>query len=253
VRREWHCKFRFLRRILQPKTGMDEWFIKMYRSVLKWEWYDDIPAKVLFLHLLLTVNYADWRWHWIEVKKWCRITSLSKLSKECGLTLQQVRTAISKLKSTQEVTQFQHTDYTFLQVNNWDKYQWQSTQLPTRNQHRGNTEATTIEEGNKERKKEDTSYDESEEKIDLLITCWNETIPKWIQCRGITESIKTIWKRIRKKYQTHDEYSEAMSLALDNYVNDIKMRNKESNYYNHRFSLYEFLKQENWFQKFLNK
>jgi len=68
-----------------------------------------------------------------------------------------VRTAISKLKSTQEITQFQHTDYTFIQVNNWDIYQWQSTQLPTKKQHRGNTEVTTIEEGNKEIKKEDTT------------------------------------------------------------------------------------------------
>ena len=140
---------------------MDEWFIKIYRSILKWEWYDDIPAKVLFLHLLLTANYVDWRWHWVEVKKWCRITSLSKLAKECGLSVQQVRTAINKLKSTQEVTQFQHSDYTFIQVNNWDKYQWQSTQLPTNKQHRGNTEVTTIEEGKKVIRKEiDTNTSE---------------------------------------------------------------------------------------------
>lgn len=68
--------------------------------------------------------------------------------------MQQVRTAISKLKSTQEITHNQHTDYTFIQVNNWDKYQVQSTQIATRKQHGSNTEATTIEEGNKERKKE---------------------------------------------------------------------------------------------------
>jgi hypothetical protein len=107
---------------------------------------------------------------------------------------------------------------------------------------------------NKETKKQtNTIPDESEEKIGLLISCWNETIPKWIHCRGITESIKTIWKRIRKNYNTHEEYSDAMSLAIDNYVKDIHRRNKDSDYYNHRFSLYEFLKQENWFQKFLNK
>ena len=149
---------------------MDEWFIKMYRSILKWEWYDDMPTKVLFLHLLLTVNYTDWRWHWIEVKKWSRITSLSKLSKESGLTLQQVRTAISKLKSTQEITQFQHTDYTFIQVNNWDIYQWQSTQSSTQKQHDSNTEVTTIEESNKERREEYNSKD------DMYTQAWHLSI-----------------------------------------------------------------------------
>ena len=31
-------------------------YIKLYRSLLDWEWYDDTVTKCLFLHLLLTVN-----------------------------------------------------------------------------------------------------------------------------------------------------------------------------------------------------
>jgi len=44
-------------------------FVKLYRSMLKWEWYDDINVKVLFLHLLLKANYEDKRWRGIEIKK----------------------------------------------------------------------------------------------------------------------------------------------------------------------------------------
>ena len=34
-------------------------FIKLYRSMLQWEWYDDVNVKVLFLHLLLKANYEE--------------------------------------------------------------------------------------------------------------------------------------------------------------------------------------------------
>ena len=69
----------------------------------------------------------------------------------------QVRTALDKLKVTQEVTQYQHTDYTFLQLNNWGKYQEWVTQKVTQKQHSDNTAITTIEEGNKGIKEEDTN------------------------------------------------------------------------------------------------
>lgn len=37
-------------------------YIKLYRSLLDWEWYDDTVTKCLFLHLLLTVNAYDEDW-----------------------------------------------------------------------------------------------------------------------------------------------------------------------------------------------
>ncbi len=38
-------------------------WIKLYRKMKHWEWYDDIPTKVLFIELLLTVNSKDKQWH----------------------------------------------------------------------------------------------------------------------------------------------------------------------------------------------
>jgi hypothetical protein len=32
-------------------------YIKLYRSLLKWEWYDDSNVFRVFMHLLLTANY----------------------------------------------------------------------------------------------------------------------------------------------------------------------------------------------------
>lgn len=135
---------------------MDGW-IKLHRILLDWEWYNDIPTARLFVHLLLTVNHEDKLWRGQEVLKGERITSLSKLAKESHLSIQQVRTSIKRLKSTQELTQKQHKDFTHLKLNNWGKYQQTNTganTVLTRCQHGANTVLTTTKEGKKERKKE---------------------------------------------------------------------------------------------------
>ena len=37
-------------------------FIKIHRSLLEWEWYQDTNTKTVFIHLLLTANYKDKNW-----------------------------------------------------------------------------------------------------------------------------------------------------------------------------------------------
>lgn len=37
-------------------------YIKLYRQIVDWEWYDDIPTSRLFMHLLLKANYAEREW-----------------------------------------------------------------------------------------------------------------------------------------------------------------------------------------------
>lgn len=112
------------------ETNMDnQGWIKVHRSLLDWEWYDDINTKCLFLHLLLTANHKDQKWRGILIKKGERITSLSKLAEELKIGVQSVRTSLDKLKLTQEVTQYQHTQYTHISINNYDNYQ--QTNTPT--------------------------------------------------------------------------------------------------------------------------
>lgn len=37
----------------------NEGFIKLYRKMLEWGWYDDGPTKDVFIHLLLIASYED--------------------------------------------------------------------------------------------------------------------------------------------------------------------------------------------------
>ena len=98
-------------------------WIKLHRQILDWEWYSDINCSRLFIHLLLTANAKDKTWKGIEVKRGQLITSLQNLSVETGLTLQQLRTAIKKLKSTGELTTKSTNKFTLVRVVNWEQYQ----------------------------------------------------------------------------------------------------------------------------------
>ena len=102
-------------------------WIKLNRSILEWEWYDDINTKVLFIHLLLTVNYEPKKWHGITIDRGQRVVSLAELAEETGLSIQNIRTAINHLKSTGELTRTLTRTLTgqvpLVTVENYDKFQ----------------------------------------------------------------------------------------------------------------------------------
>lgn len=101
---------------------MEGW-IKLHRQILDWEWYDDINVKVLFLHLLLTANYEDKKWQGTTIKRGQLVTSRQHLAEQTGLSEQQVRTAINKLKSTNNITTKSTNKYTTVTIENYELYQ----------------------------------------------------------------------------------------------------------------------------------
>ena len=98
-------------------------YIKLYRSILDWEWYDDMPTKTLFLHLLLTVSIRSNQWHGIDVERGSRISSYDVLARETKLSVRQIRTAIKKLEKTGEVARCKYPKFTVFTVVNYDEYQ----------------------------------------------------------------------------------------------------------------------------------
>jgi DNA-binding transcriptional MerR regulator len=126
---------------------MSGW-LKLHRSLLEWEWYDDLPCRVLFLHLLIKANYQDGRWHGKPIQAGQFVTSLAKLSEETGLSIQQIRTALSKLESTKEVTSEQQANFRIITITKWLDYQTE--------QQASNKAATSEQQQyKKERKKEE--------------------------------------------------------------------------------------------------
>lgn len=98
-------------------------WIKIHRKMLKWEWYDDINVKTLFIHCLLKANYEDKNWRGSIVKRGAFITSLEHLSIETKMTKRQVITALDKLITTNEIKKEATNKYTMLTVLNYNTYQ----------------------------------------------------------------------------------------------------------------------------------
>ena len=167
---------------------MNESYIKLFRKFKEWEWYDDINTKVLFLHLLLSVNYKDKKWKGQEIKKGEIITSLNHLAEETKLTKQQIRTSLSKLKSTQEITYKSTHSYTHITLVNWGKYQCgeenitqQITHKSTNEQHSDNTAITLTKERKKEIKEENNICRYVEEAFARTLNPIEyETIESWL-------------------------------------------------------------------------
>lgn len=129
---------------------MKNGWIKIHYNLLNWEWYDDINTKTLFLHLLLMANWKDKKWHNVLIKRGSFVTSLGKLANQTGLSVQNVRTSLNKLKSTHEITSKTNNKYTYITINNFNDYQ-ETTNKLTNNQQTTNKQLTTTEEGKKDK------------------------------------------------------------------------------------------------------
>lgn len=102
-------------------------YIKLHRQILEWDWYGDINTKIVFIHLLLTVNYKPKKWHGIIIDRGQRVASLADLAEETGLTIRQIRTALEHLKATGELTKTMTSTATgqvpLITVENYTLYQ----------------------------------------------------------------------------------------------------------------------------------
>ena len=101
----------------------DNEYLKLFRKLVRWEWYTDVNTKTLFIHCLIRANWKDGSWRGIDYKRGQFITSLSSLSKETGLSVQNVRTALAHLELTGELTSQITNQYRLISVVNYDEYQ----------------------------------------------------------------------------------------------------------------------------------
>lgn len=124
-------------------------YIKLHRKLTEWEWYTDANTMRLFLHLLFLANWKDTRYKGYDIPRGSLVTGRKKLAEELKLSEQNVRTALSHLELTNEITIKKTNKFTIITVNNYDKYQvsnQQDNQQLTNNQPTTNQQLTTSEE-----------------------------------------------------------------------------------------------------------
>ncbi len=161
----------------------------------EWEWYTDINTKSVFLHLLLMANHKDAKWRGILVKRGQRLTSLDSLSRETGLSVSKIRTAIKKLKSTGELTSKSHSQHTVFTINNYDSYQGVNKQIDKRvtnesqtNDKRLTTNNNDNNENNENNKRESTTKaDKSATPTKKFIKPSTNEIHEYMKEKGVND------------------------------------------------------------------
>ena len=82
---------------------VDNSWIKLPRNFVNWSWYHDANMVQLYLYLLLNANVYDVKYNDITIKRGECLVSLNHLSKETGISLQKLRTALTRLQRTKEI------------------------------------------------------------------------------------------------------------------------------------------------------
>lgn len=231
----------------------DNAYIYLRKKILNWEWFTDVNTAHFFIYCLLKANWESGSWKGIEFERGEFIASLETIVNETGLTVQNIRTAIKHLISTQELTTKQHGKYRIFRVVKYDCYQ-QANTIPnnevTRNQQESNKEVTTdnkvnkekeVKEVNKELSKDNSNntflFEETRSPYQDLVNLWNELsdygIPKITSIRGK----RLVSLRARLKEHGKDSFAECVEqikqsdfLRGKNFNFDIDWMLKETNY-----------------------
>lgn len=98
-------------------TKFSKGFIRLPRTIMDWEWYDDVNTSKIMVHLLLKANFEKKSWRGVDIHPGQLITSYEKLSLQTGLSISKVRTAIDKLKSSNDVIIESTNKFTKIKVN----------------------------------------------------------------------------------------------------------------------------------------
>lgn len=123
----------------------DNEYIKLFRKLINWEWYSEPATKDVFLHCLLKANWKPTSWKGIALDRGEFIQSIYNMAKETGLSVRQIRTALSHLIDTNSVTIRKVGKYRIINVSKYVDYQSNDTKSApklTRNRHTNDTKTT---------------------------------------------------------------------------------------------------------------
>jgi len=144
---------------------MSGW-IKLHRSLIDWEWYDDKNATRLLIHLLISVNHEPKRWKGVTIPAGSMALSWESLSENCKLSVKQCRVAMSKLEESGEVARTRTNKYQVVSLVKWEKLQsnevtegrQKDRQRADKGQTKGRQRATTKEVKNSKKYKKEEYY-----------------------------------------------------------------------------------------------
>lgn len=191
-----------------------------------WEWYENTNVFRLFYHCLLHTNLEDKRYCGKEIKAGQFVSSRARISAETGLTVDQVRTALKKLKDTGYISTKSTNKYTIYTVNGYQTYIdcGQVVKVTTE-------ENTVVENGIKMEQPVERKMEQTEEKVKETCEKSKENCEKSNK-KAINECFERLWKQYpnkrgkgqvsdTKKKTLYEIGEEKIERALKRYLDDL--------------------------------
>ena len=127
----------------------DTTYIKLFHKMLTWGWYGDTNTFRVFMHILLRANYKESEYLGHKIGAGECVFGYNAWSEELGLSVRQLRTAISHLKSTNEIRVRATNRFSVITVVKWEFWQIEEGVATTQRQAKrqaSDKQATTSKE-----------------------------------------------------------------------------------------------------------
>ena len=154
----------------------------------------------LFFHLVVMANHEDGSWQGISVKRGQLITGRKALSLATGISEQSIRTCLTRLERTGEITQKSTSRFSIITLCNYSDYQSRkeiTNQQLTSNQPAINQQSTTNNNENNVTKEKDIVGQKPRQQIPFkeIIDFFNETTGKDFKhtTNGTKSHIRARW------------------------------------------------------------
>ena len=118
-------------------------WVRLYRSTLNWEWFDDPLTLQLWIVCLLKANYTPTRWQGIEIERGSFVTSVDGLCTTTKQTTRQIRTRLARLQASGEISVRATNHKSIITICKFDTYQ----PLENENDKRPTNKTTNSKQG----------------------------------------------------------------------------------------------------------
>lgn len=118
-------------------------YVKLWRNINHWRWFRDSNTKAVFLELICRANYKDTVLDGEVLQRGQCVMGYRELAKALGLSLQNVRTSIDRLKSTLDITLNSTRKGTIVTICKYNEYQCNPDNGQHTEQHSGQQTGNT--------------------------------------------------------------------------------------------------------------
>ena len=197
---------------------MSTGWIKLHRKILDNAIFKNDKLFRVFMYLLLKAGHSEREQllgdSIVQLKSGQWATGRKAISRDTGLTEQNVRTAITKLEKLGILTIKATSKYSIFSIANWDNYQ-QDNQQVTKYQPTSNQQVTTIK---------NVKNDKNDKNKDIVAKAPKFNFKSELVLQGVEPEIIEDWLTVRRKKKASNTKT-----AFKNLLTEISKANLTAN------------------------